>query len=73
MEQNIRLIEAQKKARQNVTVDMNNLPDYMTYRHDQLRKRKNMKIKYTLEITDKLPKPNYHNKNKVKAKSTSRV
>ena len=38
---------------------MNKLPDYMTYRKQKLNERKNMKINYTLQITNNLPKPDF--------------
>lgn len=31
----------------------------MTYRNDKLKKKKNQKINYTLDITQNLPRPNY--------------
>ena len=37
----------------------------MTYRRDKIKEKKNMKVQYTLDITDNLPKPNY---SKVKSK-----
>lgn len=43
----MRLITTQKP----VEVDYTQLPDYMTYRRNKLKERKNMKIEYTLEIT----------------------
>lgn len=51
-EQKQRLIAMQKP----VYVDQSKLPDYMTYRHNKLKEKKNMKIAYTYEITKNLPK-----------------
>ena len=47
----------QSKEAQNVNI--NELPDYMTLRRKRIDEKKAKKLHYTLEITDKLFKPNY--------------
>ena len=40
-------------------MERDKLPDYMTYRRNKVKEKKNMKINYTLEITKNLPKQNF--------------
>ena len=53
------------KEKMEIKIDVNKLPDYMTYRRQKLNERKNMKINYTYQITSNLPKPDF---SKTKAK-----
>ena len=54
-----------EKEKIGTLIDVDKLPDYMTYRRQKLNERKNMKINYTLQITQNLPKPDF---SKTKAK-----
>lgn len=49
----------QRQQRPVQKIDLNKLPDYMTYRRKKLEEKKNMKVNYTLDITSALPRPNY--------------
>jgi len=48
-----------RKKEKQPSVDVRQLPDYMQMRQKRIDEKKRKEVRYTLEITQNLPKPNF--------------